>query len=331
VSPATLPEPAVQPPADAATAFVLSRLAAAPDGRLGLGELNKRLGTKAAAALGLSGGEAARARDALVGSGHLSVERAGRRVAYLLTEAGRARLDELGAATPSVPRGRFNPPSNNDVQDARTAYLLLQLLQADSYTLTAAEANKPTAQARDLELNAATAAHLRRELAREGLLTVARLGRSERYTLTAAGRRHLGTLTFHPDLRFPLTGRALNALLDAAREAARPAPSGDGGGGRVPTAADVSAAVLEEVAALRREKYAVTGLVPIPEVRAAVRDRLGPAAARHDVFDEAALGLWRAGRARLVPIADRSKATPDQLRDAIPGVGETLFYLDLVP
>jgi hypothetical protein len=69
-------------------------------------------------------------------------------------------------------------------------------------------------------------------------------------------------------------------------------------------------------------------LVPIPEVRAAIRDRFGEAVGGHDTFDDAVLGLWRAGRVRLTPIFDPAKAAPDQLRDAIPGVGETLFYLE---
>ena len=51
-------------------------------------------------------------------------------------------------------------------------------------------------------------------------------------------------------------------------------------------------------------------------------------AARHDVFDEAVLRLWRAKRVRLTPISDHARATPDQLRDAIPGMGEMLFYLE---
>jgi hypothetical protein len=69
-------------------------------------------------------------------------------------------------------------------------------------------------------------------------------------------------------------------------------------------------------------------LVPIHEVRAEVLAQFGPAAARHDVFDEAVLGLWRAKQVRLTPIADRGKVTPQQLQDAIPGVGETLYYLE---
>ncbi len=77
-----------------------------------------------------------------------------------------------------------------------------------------------------------------------------------------------------------------------------------------------------------RERHAVGGLVPIHEVRAAVRKQFGETAARHDVFDEVVLGLWRTQKLRLTPITDHAKATPDQLQDAIPGVGEILFYLE---
>jgi hypothetical protein len=63
-------------------------------------------------------------------------------------------------------------------------------------------------------------------------------------------------------------------------------------------------------------------------VRAEVRRRLGEAAGRHDHFDEVVLGLWRAKRLRLTPIADPGRATAEELQDAIPGVGETLFYLE---
>jgi hypothetical protein len=172
-------------------------------------------------------------------------------------------------------------------------------------------------------------------LAGQGFLTITRNGRTERYTLTDAGRLHLGTLPFYDSFRFRLTGRVLNDLLEAAREADKQfAPSQATSGvypvSEHPSKAELERTILDKFEAMRRERYSVAGLVPIHEVRADVRERLGLAAAGHDVFDEAVLRLWRDKKVRLTSIADRGKATPEQLQDGIPGVGETLFYLEAV-
>lgn len=71
------------------------------------------------------------------------------------------------------------------------------------------------------------------------------------------------------------------------------------------------------------------GLVPIWKVRQAVREKYGEAAATGDKFDQMVLDLWRNGTADIIAISDPSKATRDQLRDAIPGHGNTLFYIEL--
>src|SRR5262249_45550935 len=137
-------------------------------------------------------------------------------------------------------------------------------------------------------------------------------------------------------------GETLNALLEAARlvgkqftppaieqppeqpaeQIAQPV--------QVSGTTDLERIVLETFEELRRGKYADSGLVPIHEVRAVVRTRQGDAAAQHDVFDEVVLGLMRAKKLRLAPIADPSRVEPQQLQDAIAGVGETLFYLEPV-
>src|SRR5262249_14780499 len=90
----------------------------------------------------------------------------------------------------------------------------------------------------------------------------------------------------------------------------------------------VKAAVLAATAEFRAERHAVTGLVPIWEVRQEIGRRFGDEAARHDIFDELVLQLWREGKARLTAISDLSKATPQQLQGAIPGSGNTLFYIE---
>jgi hypothetical protein len=46
------------------------------------------------------------------------------------------------------------------------------------------------------------------------------------------------------------------------------------------------------------------------------------------LFDDVVLELWRDKRIRLTPISDHARATPEQLQNAIPGVGEILFYME---
>ena len=69
-------------------------------------------------------------------------------------------------------------------------------------------------------------------------------------------------------------------------------------------------------------------MVPIHEIRTFVRRRLGDAAARHDSLDSVLLEMRRRMSWRVIPISDRSRATAEELQDAVPGVGETLFYLE---
>jgi hypothetical protein len=45
-------------------------------------------------------------------------------------------------------------------------------------------------------------------------------------------------------------------------------------------------------------------------------------------LDEPIRELWRRGRVRMVALADLTRATSEQLNDSIPGVHETLFYLE---
>lgn len=316
-------------------AFLLHHLTGAKDRRLLLGDVTKRLKTNAAVSLGFNDEVVSKVRETLVAGGYLRVEKVGRGVWYQVTEGGVAYLGTLQEFAPIGPgRGKVHPASNEDVRQARVAYLLLQLLQGRGHSLSSSVANKATSQSRTLELNAATSRHVRSELAARGLLTIERGTRSERYTLTDAGRLHLGTLAFYESFRFRLTGKELNLLLEAAREAAKEfTPMGvdaaQAPATEAPTAGDLAEAILKSFEDLRRERHTVSGMVPIHEVRAEVRARFGPAAARHAVFDEAVLSLWREKRVRLTSIADRGKATPEQLQNSIPGVGETLFYLEV--
>jgi predicted transcriptional regulator len=315
-------------------AFLLHTLQVAPGRKLTRGELTKKAKTKAAEAAGISPaavpGLVARLGDA----GLVHTVKSGRAVVYELTDTGAAHLETIRDQLPPTKgvgtRGRFVPPASDQVRDYRTGYLLLQALRAPRNTVSDAEANSQLdSYARDaLELNAATASQLRRELARQGLLASAGSGRATEFSLTPAGRVAIGNTAFPADRTFPLPGRVLNDLLEAAREVGKQFVPAAADQPRTPSGGELEHAILSTFEELLRERYAVSGLVPVPDVRAAIRSRFGDRAARHDMFDEAILGLWRSKKVRLTPIADHAKATPDQLHDAIPGLGETLFYLE---
>jgi DNA-binding PadR family transcriptional regulator len=319
---------------DRRTALLLHVLATATGRRLTRGDLNKKLRTKAAQSAGLAPESVRPLLDGCAAGGLLRVETAPRRVEYALTDAGLARLDTMRPLLPDVKhqgtRGKIIPPSNDQVSDLRIGYLLLEVLKAPGQSLGDAEANDHLdTYARDgLELNATTARHLWRELATQGLLARSGEGRFARYALTPAGRVRLANAEFPAGRKFTLTGEVLTALLEAAREVGKQFASAPGDQAEHPSGADLEQAVLAAFGALLRERHAVGGLVPVHEVRAEVRRRFGDAAARHEVFDEVVLRLWRAKKLRLTPIADHAKATPAQLSDGIPGVGETLFYLE---
>jgi hypothetical protein len=130
---------------------------------------------------------------------------------------------------------------------------------------------------------------------------------------------------------FRLPGKVLNDLLEAARDAARqfqpPIPAVQ------PAARHVSERELEEAVVeifhgLRRERHWTTGLVPIHQIRDAIRQRFGESAATHEIFDAAVLRLRDVGEFRLVPITNLSRASDLQLTGSIPGVGETLFFIE---
>jgi hypothetical protein len=120
----------------------------------------------------------------------------------------------------------------------------------------------------------------------------------------------------------------LNDLLEAAREAAKQFGGAPKAEAAAPDPARLEQTILASFEELLRERHAVTGMVPIHEVRAGVRRQLGETAARHDVFDPAVHALRQAGRLRLIPITDGTQASPEQAQASIPGIGETLFFLE---
>jgi DNA-binding PadR family transcriptional regulator len=95
-----------------------------------------------------------------------------------------------------------------------------------------------------------------------------------------------------------------------------------------PVPANLADEILQTFQELLRERYGHSGLVPIHDVRRHIAKEYGPEAARHDAFDEQVKQLSRQKRVRLLSISDLRDATREQLEDSIPGVNETLFYLE---
>lgn len=312
---------------DRRNAFLLQILATAPG--LRHGQLSRKLKTKGAQAIGLGNATLPDLIATHEAAGLITVTKAKRTRTYELTESGTARLANLEKVLDPVPGRGFKAPASEQVRKCRTEYLLRQVLHEGNATTSDAEANKrlDTYARESLELNASTANFLRRELVSKGLLTAQGTGPRVVYSLTSDGRLALGNAQFEDGIVFHLPGLVLNRLLEAAREVggqfghqpAKPPASPE----------ELRHAILESFEELLREEHGVTRLVPIHQVREAVWKKFGSTSARHDVFDEAVLSLWRTQRLGIVPITDPSKATPEQLRDSIPGEGDTLYYLEV--
>jgi predicted transcriptional regulator len=303
------------------------------------GEIRKKVELIAASRIGLNPNNAMTGLEKMVADGFIESFNKRGTTCYRIAERGRALLQTLESHRPAIRHtgGDFVPPSNEGIKREREACLLLALLEADGYTLTGGEANRQCARTANLDLNPTTATQVRQELADRGLIAVERQGRTIKYTLTPAGRMGLGNMKFGDESQMTIKGRVLNELMEAARDAAkefeRPAPSGGTSSSTrsaaPPSTDEIERAVIEEFDELRRGKYAGSGMVPIYEIRKRIREHLGSAAASPDLLDDAVQNLRRSGRLRLVPITDHGAATPEQIRESIPGPGETLFYLEM--
>jgi DNA-binding HxlR family transcriptional regulator len=224
---------------------------------------------------------------------------------------------------------------NDKLVEHAKALILVQLLVAPGRKMKKSEANKrlTTGQRKSLDLGLASANQLREQLAKDGFLSREQKpgrGAAVSYKLTDRGLAMLGTLEQYPPLQIRMKGDQLNALIAAVRAegSAWQAPKPEPIPSPKPVPERLHEAILAEFEDLRRERYSHAGLVPIPEVRRRVADKYGAEAARHDVFDTHVQQLRQQRRLRLVPISDLRDATPEQLNDAIPGVNETLFYLE---
>lgn len=251
---------------------------------------------------------------------------------YSLAPSGAELLGRLRGECPVLPpTGKPAPATNEAIRLAREAFLLLKLLEAPKHSATAVEADQ-VGPPKPLKLNPATAWQVRRELARQGHVAVRWDGKEGSYALTPSGRRHLATLSFDAFGEVKIKGPALTHLLAAAREVPVAAPTATPSQPQTPrpqlTDGQLEAAVLDVFRELLRERFTVTGMVPIHEIRREVAERFGPQSASHAVLDEVLLELRRARQVKLISISDRSRATPEQLQDSVFAVGETFFYVE---
>ena len=319
--------------------LLLGKLSAAPDRKLSVAKLAPKKLTRAYQAAGIADQEAAAAAvDDLAARGLATRETKGRSEWVTMTEAGAARLASMppppvppakASGKPRPPEPPPDEPENANLAPHQRAFLLMQLLSADGRTLTEGKANgalRTRVARQDLELTPSMAAQLRRKMAGQGYLRAEKQGRSLHLTLTDAGLAYLATLRHHPAAAFPVTGTAINDLVDAARVA--PVPQAASGETAAPPPADLREAAYATFRELVRERFSRNGLVPIFSLRREMARKFGPAAARHDALDVPILQLRRDRKIRLISISDTRSASADELEDSITNEYETLFYVE---
>jgi predicted transcriptional regulator len=338
-----LPEtPAVTPPAaDRRKLLLLRFLAEVKKQPVARGDLTRKLDTKPAEAAGLTRENASALLEECASEGLIAATRTKQTQKYELTEKGKALLEAHAAELPAKQTGGgrgVNDTDNEDVRRLRIEHLLMEVLKQPGRSLADAEIGRGLSKyAREaLELNTPTARQVLEGLAAAGQLRKDGQGKLVRYELTPAGFKALANTNFPAETEFRLNGDALNALLEGARETGKEfapepaaAPPPEPARTESATPEQVKAFILARVGDLRSERYASSGLVPIWEVRGAVRERFGEDQATHRVFDELVLALWKEQKVTLTAISDLSRATEQQLRDAIPGSGNTLFYVEV--
>lgn len=275
--------------------------------------------------LGLNPATARAVLTELALRGDIAVSRAADSESYTLTAAGTERLGRLRGECPVLPpTGKPTPAATDAIRRGREAFLLLKLLDPPAPNAKRAGYSKP------LKLNDATAWQVRGELAGRGHVAAHWDGTAGRYALTPAGKRYLATLSFDALGEVKIAGAALTELLAATRATE---PAGTSKAVASPAAAALTGEQLEravtaEFQELLRGEFANLRMVPIHEIRRRVVERHGAGAAPHAAFNDVLLDLRRTRRLHLVSISDRSRATPDQLRDSVFAVGETFFYAE---
>ncbi len=334
--------------ADPVAQAVLKLFAEARDHRLSATSLK----TKLAAAAKKSGEASAdaeqvdRAIATLIDDGKVALTGGGK-VGHHPRPKGSYRL--TGSGKDHVKPGK--PDVSKDLLISQEGYLLIQFfrIKEGGSSMSRSDLNgklKTKAAKEKLELDPAdnrdTIEYHLHHLVAAGRLTEERKGVSTIYGLTDEGRRALGSATYYDDIQFTLTGAALNELLAAARGPSTEsrgeiAHQEDHHGARSPAhhaPAQHSAAIEprqihDYVAQLKADRFAGRDLIPIHEVRALVARQHGDEAASHPVFDRLLKGMRAEGDLKIIAIAD-SRETPQEHLDAsIPGMNETLFFIDV--
>jgi hypothetical protein len=251
---------------------------------------------------------------------------------FHLLDAGREILRSLQIYQPDARSPRLEmPPETAAQKQGRRASLLFQLFKANDFSLTASQANKSIPCRDALELKPSLARLIRQELFEEGCLRFECSARTERYILTEAGITYLAGLEFWATGRFELNGEQLTKLLATRGRSTGGLPNSAPTIQAPKPAGDLRQTIFDGYEKLRTEKYFRTGGVPICELRAFVRERLGDQAASHEVFDLLMKELNREEKIRLEPITMDASVTKQQLEDSIPSLGRTMFFVEIAP
>lgn len=95
-----------------------------------------------------------------------------------------------------------------------------------------------------------------------------------------------------------------------------------------PSQSDLDRLILNGIDKLYAEQYHTTGLVPIHALRNWISTHAGESSASHAVLDDRLKTLRGQNQFRLVAISDTQGVTEDQFAASVPGVNETLFYVE---
>lgn len=230
---------------------------------------------------------------------------------------------------------------SKELDEFRYAFLLLQLLEEEGGMMKSKINSSVSAvMRRNLDLKAAKDLNAKREelvpvyIGKENRKTP-KGGTATYYSITPKGCAYLVNLKQYP-MRLVVNGKTINRLVELVREGTNEFSQPDGYQSSqastvsIATAVDVEQAALDAISFLSKERFAHDRLVPICELRAEMRQRFGEALATHEVLDPKLRKLRSEKQIRMVPIGDPSNASSEQLNDSVPGVHETLFYVELL-
>ncbi|TWT40057.1 hypothetical protein KOR42_50240 [Thalassoglobus neptunius] len=246
--------------------------------------------------------------------------------------------------------------TEDDKSEYREAFLLLQLLQNDPENRRLGSLNKHAiGNSKLFGKKVSVPNDLRKELCEAGYIReFDKKGRSAKYEITERGRGRLAETRQFPESLNKITGEMINELIVCVGEyhsqfdsLAVPAATNqveethsqesnaENHYDAVPSVTTTTAvsndvirsAVLEAIMELKRSEFHHRSYVPVYAVRRRIRERLGTQSASHETFDSIMKELWNQKKIRLVATTDLS-LPEDQLQDALPGEGRTLFYVE---